>query len=41
MDYVISGLEQRTVGRTNENVNSSRSHMMVILTVTETDFHKK
>lgn len=41
MDYVILGLQQRTVGRTNENVNSSRSHMMVILTITETNFHKK
>ena len=41
MNFVYEGLENRTVGRTNQNAYSSRSHMLFIITVHETNFETR
>ena len=41
MSFVKQGLENRTVGRTNLNAYSSRSHMLFIITINETNFETR
>lgn len=41
MDIVRLGLQNRTVGRTNLNAYSSRSHMVFMITIHETNFQTK
>ena len=41
MNLVKLGLDNRTVGKTNLNAYSSRSHMVFVITIHETNFQTR